>query len=184
MFRSFFIAGFEGTTGYNSRGNWIDSVARTEHDKRVEEDYALVRNVGIAAVRDSVRWPLVDSRDGLKLSLIRPSLEAARLHKITIIHDLFHFGYPDGLHPLSSEFAKRFAEYCYQVARYVSLHTDGVCYFTPMNEPSYFAWAAGEVGLFAPYLRGRGSDLKIALIAAAIQGINAIWAGCPGARHR
>jgi hypothetical protein len=35
--------------------------------------------------------------------------------------------------------------------------------------------------LFAPHLTGCGRELKIALIAAAIEGINAIWEACPTA---
>ena len=83
---------------------------------------------------------------------------------------------------LSMSSRNRFSEYCYQVARFVAAQTDGVCYFTPVNEPSYFAWAGGEVGQFAPHRNGSGKDLKIALIAAAIRGIEAIWAACPRAR--
>ena len=29
MFRSFFLAGFEGSTGYNRHGDWFDQVAAT-----------------------------------------------------------------------------------------------------------------------------------------------------------
>ena len=50
-----------------------------------------------------------------------------------------------------------------------------------VNEPSFFAWAAGEAGLFAPHAYGQGWELKVRLIEAAIQGINAIWSACPDA---
>jgi hypothetical protein len=56
------------------------------------------------------------------------------------------------------------------------------CYFTPINEPSYFSWAAGEAGLFAPHLKGRATKLKKALARAAICGIDAIKDACPNAR--
>ena len=55
-------------------------------------------------------------------------------------------------------------------------------WFTPVNEPSFFAWAGGEVGRFAPHARGRGFELKLALARAAIRGIEAIHEACPGAR--
>ena len=58
----------------------------------------------------------------------------------------------------------------------------GTCYFTPVNEPSFFAWAGGEVGRFAPHCNGRGTELKIVLARAGIAGINAIRAALPGAR--
>jgi len=182
MFPSFFIAGFEGATGHNSSKLWIDSVSRTQHDTRMHEDYALIQELGISAARECVRWPLLDRRGRVSPKLIQPTLDAARRHGITLIHDLFHFGYPSDLNPLTPEFRKRFVEYCYQMARFISRQTEGVCYFTPINEPSYFAWAAGDSGLFAPHLTGRGPDLKIALAAAAIRGIEAIWAACPYAR--
>jgi beta-glucosidase/6-phospho-beta-glucosidase/beta-galactosidase len=51
-----------------------------------------------------------------------------------------------------------------------------------VNEPSFFAWAGGEVGRFAPHHVGKGFELKRALIRAAIQGINAIRAAVPDAR--
>ena len=62
MFRSFFLAGFEGSTGYNRHGQWFDQVVATGHDKTVEQDYRDLAALGIRAARESVRWPLVDLR--------------------------------------------------------------------------------------------------------------------------
>jgi len=182
MFPSFFMAGFEGTTGFNSSNCWIDSVSRTRHDIHIGEDYARIQELGISVARECVRWPLLDREGSISTHLMQPTLDAARRHGVTLIHDLFHFGYPQDLNPLTPEFRKRFAEYCYRIARFVSRQTEGVCYFTPINEPSYFAWAAGEKGLFAPHLTASGPDLKVALVSAAIHGIEAIWAACPVAR--
>src|SRR5688572_7489147 len=39
MFRSFFMAGFECATGYNSNNHWIDQIAATGHDRYLIEDY-------------------------------------------------------------------------------------------------------------------------------------------------
>jgi hypothetical protein len=50
-----------------------------------------------------------------------------------------------------------------------------------VNEPSYFAWAAGEAALFAPHRRGRSPELKRQLARAAIAGAEAVWQACPGA---
>lgn len=182
LFSSLFLAGFECTTGYNVHRQWIDQVVATQHDQHVDEDYARLRQVGIRAAREAIRWPLVDSRGRFDFSTVQPFLEASKRHQIQIVFDLFHFGYPADIDLLSAEFPKRFADYCYAAARYVASQTDGPCYFTPINEPSFFAWAAGEVGLFAPHLRGQGCELKICLVRAAIEGINAIWAACPHAQ--
>jgi hypothetical protein len=182
MFRSFFFAGFEGTTGYNERGEWLDQVAATHHDTHAEEDYRRLRDVGIHAAREAIRWPLVDKRGRYDFSTVQPFVEAARRYEIDVIWDLFHYGYPTDVDLFSEAFPRRFADYCYAAARYICQHQDGACYFTPVNEPSFFAWAGGEVGKFAPHCRGRGYDLKVALARAGIAGINAIRAAVPDAR--
>ncbi|MCA1628940.1 MAG: glycoside hydrolase [Acidobacteria bacterium] len=134
------------------------------------------------AAREGVRWPLVDRGGRYDFSSVAPVVEAACRNGVELIYDLFHFGYPDGVDLFSDSFPERFADYCYAVARYVSARAEGICYFTPINEPSYFSWAAGEVGVFAPHERGRGWDLKVNLMRGAIRGINAIKTACPGAR--
>ncbi len=183
MFRSFYLAGFECATGYNMHGEWIDQVAATEHDLHVDADYARLDEVGIHAVREAVRWPLVDKgAGGYDMSTVQPFVDAANRHSFDVIWDLFHFGYPDDVDPFSSAFADRFANYCHAAARFITRRTAGPWYFTPMNEPSYFSWAAGEAGRFAPHATGRGFELKLALARAAIQGIAAIRDACPAAR--
>lgn len=183
MFQSFFLAGFECATGYNKHRVWIDQVAATKHDVHVEDDYRRLNEVGIRAAREAIRWPLVDKGYGnYDFSSVAPFARASRENGIEVIWDLFHYGYPDGLDLFSEEFPRRFADYCYAAARFIADRTDGVCYFTPVNEPSFFAFAGGEKGLFAPHCEGRGWELKVALVRAAIAGINAIRAACPGAR--
>jgi hypothetical protein len=183
MFRSFFLAGFEGSTGFNRHGRWFDQVVATGHDKTVERDYRDLARLGIHAARETVRWPLVDlGRGAYDFSTVEPFVEAARRNGVEVIWDLFHYGYPQGLDLWGDEFPERFADYCYAVARYIGPRTEGVSYFTPVNEPSFMAYAAGEKGLFAPHGEGRGWELKIALVRAAIEGINAIRATCPDAR--
>ncbi len=183
MFKSFFFAGFECATGYNAMGEWIDQIAATHHDKNADEDYGRLRGVGILASREAIRWPLVDKGDGkYDFSSVEPFVKASRRHQIEVIWDLFHYGYPDDLDLFSEDFPKRFADYCFAAASYISSGADKVCYFTPVNEPSFFSWAGGHVGRFAPHCFGKGVELKRALIRAAIQGINAIWAAVPKAR--
>lgn len=183
MFSSFFLAGFESATGYNAQREWFDQIAATEHDLRADEDYKLLAGAGIRAAREGVRWPLVDlGRGRYDLSSLAPLVDAARRHGVELIYDLFHFGYPAGLDPFSDEFVERFADYCHAVARFVGARTAGACYFTPINEPSYFSWAAGDAGLFAPHARGRGWELKVNLARSGILGIDAIRAACASAR--
>ncbi len=182
MFKSFFFAGFEGTTGYNERGDWVDQIAATHHDRHAAADYQRLQEVGIHAAREAVRWPLVDRRGRYDFSSVNPFLEASQRFGIEVIWDLFHYGFPRDIDLFSEEFPRRFADYCYAAAKYISARQEGTCYFTPVNEPSFFAWAGGEVGRFAPHARNRGVDLKIALARAGIAGINAIRAVIPTAR--
>lgn len=182
MFRSFFLAGFEGSTGYNRHGEWFDQVAATGHDKRVDEDYRDIAAHGLHAARETVRWPLVDTAGRHDFSTLAPFIEAARRSRVDVIWDLFHYGFPRDVDLWSASFPRRFADYCHAVARFVMSRSEGPYFFTPVNEPSFMAYAAGEKGLFAPHATGRGWDLKVALARAAIAGINAIRAACPKAR--
>jgi hypothetical protein len=183
MFKSFFLGGFECTTGYNRDGDWIDLIVDTAHHQHVQEDYQRLREVGIMTVRDGIRWPVVDHGHGrFDFSSVAPLAEAAQQHGIQVIWDLFHYGYPAEVDLMSEPFVERFAEYCGACARYLRGVTDGPIWFTPVNEPSYFSWAAGEAADFAPYFTDRANELKIWLVRAAIRGIDAIRAEVPGAR--
>lgn len=182
MFKSFFFAGFECATGYNASGEWIDQVAATHHDKHADEDYQQLREVGIYAAREAIRWPLVDQGTRFDFSSVEPFITASRKHGIEVIWDLFHYGYPNEVDLFSDGFPTRFAAYCEAAARFICSRTESPCYFTPVNEPSFFSWAAGDVGRFAPHCRERGFELKVALCRAAIQGMNAIRAVVPEAR--
>jgi beta-glucosidase/6-phospho-beta-glucosidase/beta-galactosidase len=182
MFSSFFLAGFECAAGFNAHCEWFDQIAATGHDARADEDYQLLRSAGIRAAREGVRWASVDRGGRYDFSSLAPIVRAARRHNVELIYDLFHFGYPTDVDLFSKEFPERFAEYCYAAARFICDQTDGTHYFTPVNEPSFFSWAAGEVGLFAPHARGRGWELKVNLMRAAIEGVNAIRAACRTAR--
>lgn len=89
LFKSFFLGGFECATGYNRRGQWIDQIAATHHDVRVNEDYRRLVEAGLRAAREAVRWPLVDLGDGrYDFSSVRPFAEAARRYDLDIIWDL------------------------------------------------------------------------------------------------
>jgi beta-glucosidase/6-phospho-beta-glucosidase/beta-galactosidase len=181
VLRSFFFAGFEGSTGYNVRGEWIDQIAATQHDRFAEEDYERLAQIGVHTVREAVRWPLVDRRGRHDFASVRPFVWAARRKRIEVIWDLFHFGFPEDVDLFSDEMPERFADYAYAVARYVAAETDGPHWFTPVNEPSYFAWAAGDAALFAPHARGRGDELKLQLARAGLRAVDALRAGCPDA---
>jgi len=170
------LAGFECSTPINRHGQRVDQIVATHHDHFLDDDYAMLRRSGIRAAREGVRWHLIDQGGRCDLTSLRPFVDAALRWGIVPIWDLFHYGYPEDLDPFSAEFVRRFADYCYTVARYLDRRMDGTLFFTPVNEISYFAWAGGDQGLFAPHASGRSWELKVNLVRAAIAGIEAIWA--------
>jgi hypothetical protein len=182
MFQSFYMAGFECATGYNMHREWIDQIAATGHDQQVESDYALLDAVGIHSLREAVRWPLVERKGRYDFSSLQPFLRAARRFRMEPVWDLFHYGYPVDADPFGRDFAERFAAYCGAAARHICRELPGPYYFTPINEASYFAWAGGEVGRFAPHAQGRGHELKVCLARAALAAVKSIRAACPEAR--
>jgi hypothetical protein len=132
--------------------------------------------------REGLRWPLIDRGLRYDFESFRPRLDAAQRHGVELIYDLFHYGYPKDLDPLSEEFIERFGDYCYETARFLREEADGPYFFTPVNEPSYLAWAGGEAALFAPHLKDKGYDLKVQWARAGIAGIDAIRSVLPNAR--
>ncbi len=173
---SFMIAGYECSTPINRYHRRIDELALTQHDRHVRQDYARMRQLGICAARDGVRWNLIDQGGRLDFRSVLPFLDAAEAEGITVIWDLFHYGYPDDLDPFGEEFITRFADYCYAFARRVRRRSSDVPFYTPVNEISYFAWVAGDQGDFAPHTSGCGPQLKRQLARASIAGMDAILA--------
>ena len=154
----------------------------TQHDLQVSRDYELLRSFNIRTVRDGTCWPLIERSGGFDFSSLIPMLEAAKQHDMQVIWTVFHYGYPDDLDIFSPAFVNRFAKYCTELARFIDDHTDRVPFYTPINEISFLAWAAGDVGYIHPFGVGRGMELKRQLIRAAIAGIEAIWQVNPQAR--
>ncbi|MFB9990795.1 b-glycosidase [Deinococcus oregonensis] len=184
IFPTFFLSGFECSTFHWKRQGRRDLVAETQHDRCVREDYALLRTLGIAVAREGIPWPLVEQDGIFDFSRLDPVIEAMNESQIMPIWDLCHYGYPDGLDPLSDEFAGRFARYCQAAAKYVRGRTPGLPCFTPINEITFFSFCAGEWGWIAPYLASREHRfaLRIALCRAAIAGVHAIREIEPKAR--
>ncbi len=172
----FLHAGFECSTHVDRDLRRVDEISLTQHDCHVREDYQRLRALGIRVARDGVRWNLVDRRGRLDFSSVLPFVEAAEAEQMTVIWDLFHYGYPDDIDPFQPEFSRRFADYCYAFARLLARRGHRAPFFTPVNEISFFAWAASDGNLFAPHAAGRGSELKRALVQTAISGMVAILA--------
>ena len=155
--------------------------AAVQHDRCCAGDYRRLREVGIQTARDGVRWNLVDRGGGYDWSSWVPMLEAARTEKVQVIWDLFHYGWPDGLDIFSGYFIDRFARFCGAAAQIFREHSDEIAFYSPMNEMSFFAWAACR-DLIYPYAFGRDGELKRQCVRAAIAAIESIRAVDPAAR--
>ena len=182
LFRSFWLAGFESACQINRAGRRLDMIAVTQHDRQAADDYRRLREVGICAARDGVRWPLIERGGRFDFSSLAPMVAAARAQGIQVIWNICHYGWPDDLDVFAPAFVERFARFCGAVARFMAEQSDEVPLYTPINEISFLAWAAGDVGYIHPCRRGRGPELKRQLVRAAVAGIEAIWAVDPRAR--
>ena len=179
---SFFFGGFEGTAGW-IQGRWVDAITATRHDCHIDGDYALLARHGMACVRESIRWPLIEEVCGhYDFSSVLPFARGARRHGLDVLWDLFHFGYPRFTHPLDPAFPDIFSDYCRAAAIFLRDNSDGPFLIAPVNEPSFYAFAAGTAARFAPYLDDAGWELKVALARAAISGVHAIRAVLPHCR--
>ena len=175
LFSSFWLAGFESATHITRQGRRLDMIAATQHDRFLDEDYVRLRQVGMSSVRETARWHLIERGGAFDFSSFDPMLAAARRHGMQVIWDLFHYGCPDDLDILAPAFVDRFARFCGAVARRVRDSDDAVPLYTPINEISFFAWAAGEAGWFYQRRTGQGAEIKHQLVRACIAGTEAIW---------
>ena len=183
LFGSFFLGGFECSTHRTPDGHRLDLIAATQHDIRAREDYGLCRDLGIRAVREAVRWPLVDRGGVLDLGDVRRLARIGAELEMLQIWDLMHYGYPDDLSPWEPQtFVDRFAAYAKRVARAIREENDAPGWYTPINEISYYAWAGGHVGYMAPFGRERGGEMKRILVRAALAAADGIWDVDPEAR--
>ena len=183
MFDSFVLAGFDCTVSRNRHGRRIDTPRATEHRRRLHDDYVMVRRLGITAVRDGVPWPEICGQGRwYDWASLDHMIETSRRCGLEVIYDLCHFGYPEHLDVFSGDFVQQFADFSYRCARRIGARSERRCFISPINEPSYFAWAAAHVALFPPYCRERAFDLKVQLVRAIIAATDAIWAAVPDAR--
>jgi hypothetical protein len=176
LFQSFWIGGFEAACHINEAGTRLDMIAATQHDRQVDTDYALMKSMGMSTVRDAVRWPLIELNGSFDFSSLGGMLAAAEAHDMQVMWTLCHYGWPKHVDVFSPDFPSRFAQFAAAVAHNVKHHSSRLPFFTPINEISFLSWAAGEVGWFWPFARGRGAELKRNLVRAVVAACDAIWA--------
>lgn len=183
LFESFLMGGFECSTHRKRGGRRLDLIESTRHEEFSEDDYERMVKMGLKTARDGVRWHLIERAPFVyDFSSLEKQVRAMRETGIQIIWDFFHYGYPDDLDIFSAEFIERFAAFSAATTRYLRDETDGTMFICPVNEISFFSWAAGERGTFYPYARRRGDELKKQLVRATIKAIDAVRAVAPDTR--
>ncbi len=174
MFRSFWMGGFECATHRNPQNERLDMIAGTRHDVQAESDYALLKTMGIETARDGLRWHLIETTRGVyRWDSFVPMLEAANRQGIQVIWDVCHYGWPDFYDIFSPSFPGRFAEFARAAAKVIRSHSDDIPIYSPVNEISFFAWAAART-LMYPHAEGYDWEIKRQLIRCVVASVQAI----------
>jgi beta-glucosidase len=142
----------------------LDEYELMGHYDHWREDLALLKEVGLQAVRWGIPWYRVEPQRGefdwrWTDQVIPYIVEDLR---ITPIIDLMHYGCP---YWLQKEFAnenypRAVADYAAAfAARYANL----IKWYTPLNEPLVNALMCGKRGLWPPYMRGDSGYIRVML---------------------
>lgn len=183
LFPSFFQGGFECSTHRRFDGKRLDLIEATRHDRFALKDYRRLQSVGLDTARDGIRWHLIEKSPGCyDWSSALPQIRAAAQSGQTVIWDVLHYGWPDFLDVWSPEWVEHFARFARAFAQLLREESDGPYFFCPVNEPSFFSFAAADFGFFAPHERGRGWEFKQQLVRATLAASDEIWDVLPTAR--
>jgi beta-glucosidase/6-phospho-beta-glucosidase/beta-galactosidase len=169
VFSSFLQAGFECSTHKLRDGRRLDLVSSTFHDRYLEKDYERMLQMGMSTAREGLRWHLIEPRPNVyDFSSVLPFIEAAQRMGIQIVWDLLHFGWPDYLDIFSEAWRESFTQFAAKFGQLLRAQTSTTAYIAPINEISFLSWAAGDNGHVFPFEHGRGSELKLQLVRAAV----------------
>ena len=183
VFESFFQGGFECSTHRLRSGKRLDEIAATEHDRLAREDYLRLQVQGMMTARDGIRWHLIErTRGKYDFSSVLGMVQAARETQTQVIWDLLHYGWPDWLDIFEPGFVDLFAGLARQFAKLLANETDQLPFIAPVNEISFFSWAAGQTGYLNPFALNRGDELKEQLVRASIAATEALWEVNPNTR--
>lgn len=174
-FNSFFWGGFECADHINRLGDRINLLSETQHDRRVREDYLLLKDVGITTVREGICWSQVEKVPYCyDFAEVKNRVDAADEIGMAQIWDLCHFGYPDDLTPTHPRFTERFVSLCKAFSAFYRQVTSQRLFVVPINEISFLSWHSGDVRGTVPFAIHSGFDIKYHLCKAAIKGIEAL----------
>ncbi len=182
MFNSFFLAGFECSSHRRPDGVRLDLVHSSGHEALALEDYRRCAELGLASVRDGLRWHLIEREPGrYDWSSWRPMLEAACAAGVQVAWDLCHYGLPDHLRLEDDAFAPQFAAFAAEAARVHRQVTGTSALVCPMNEISFFTWAVNTGYFPRAGIEERGW-VKRQLLKASLAAVSAMLAADPGCR--
>ena len=145
----------------------LDEYELTQHYKLWKQDFDLVAETGVKAVRWGIPWYRVQpAPDQWDWEWTDKALDyLVNTKGIAPILDLMHYGTPLWLENsfINSSYPQRVAEYARVVAaRYKSL----VSYYTPLNEPMVNADMCGNKAEWPPYLSGDDGYIKMTMALA------------------
>lgn len=184
LFRSYWLAGYEGADHINGAGQPLSMNDSTQHMQRAREDYEMLHEFGIRTVRESVGWRLVEVNGQFDFSVLESRARAARELDLQIIWTLCHYGWPSDMNVYAPEFVERFASYCRNVAKFLAPFSEEPPVYSLINEISFTCWAAAENRFACSNMlkQDGGQALKRQLIRATLAGCDAIWEIDPRAR--
>ena len=183
IFKSYFMGGFECSSSRLRRGRRLDLIASTRHEEFAKADYQRLLDIGMKTARDGLRWHLIETEPG-SYDFTSTEAQVTAMHEtgISIIWDLFHYGFPDDIDIFSNEFPQRFAAFSAAAAEYLASRTDEPLMICPVNEISFFTWVAGETAKFHPFAKKRGHEMKRQLVRATVASIDAVRSVAPDTR--
>ena len=128
----FFATGIENSYPTLATGARIDQMAKSGHYTRWKEDFTLVRELGLNALRYGPAYYLTHvGPDRFDWDSCDEQMEYLRTSGIEVIADLCHFGVPSWLGGFQdAAFPVLFAQYAQAFAR----RYPWVRYYTPVNE--------------------------------------------------
>jgi UDP-galactopyranose mutase len=186
LFRSFWMAGYEGADHLNSAGCPLSMNEANQHWQQLDTDYALLERFGIRTVRESIGWRVTEQQGNAGFERLRRHAELAEKHGIEVIWSLMHYGWPADIDLLSPAFVERFTAFSEKVARTLRGVSSGRRFYQPINEISFLAWALSSTGLMQHARRtlfnGDGPAVKMQLVRAALRACEAIGGVDPDAR--
>ncbi|MGN0152947.1 MAG: GH1 family beta-glucosidase [Lachnospiraceae bacterium] len=156
-------AGNHGNTRYNENGR-----TACDHYHRVDEDIAIMKEMGIPYYRFSISWPRVIPQGTGKVNekgiqFYSDLVDKLIANGIEPMITLYHWDYPYALHQkgawLNEESSEWFLEYTKVV---VDALSDRVQYWITINEPQCILGCGHFIGIHAPFAKlPAGDQLKM-----------------------